>query len=62
MKEFLKKFYRIILYKFFNLLYGKIFYSDVNHANKKIEIRKINDGEICKKDNSKYLVAKIDHG
>ena len=62
MKEFLKKFYRAILYKFFNLLYGKILYSDVNHTNQKIEIKKINDEEICKKDNSKYLVAKINDG
>ena len=62
MKEFLKKFYRTILYKFFNLLYGKILYSDLNQANQKIEIKKIDNKEICKKDNSKYLVAKIDHG
>ena len=41
MKEFLKKFYRIILYKFFNLLYGKVLYSDVNRANQKIEIKKL---------------------
>ena len=61
-ERILKKFYRIILYKFFNLLYGKVLYSDVNQANQNIEIKIIDDKEICKRDNSKYLVAKINHG
>ena len=43
-------------------MYGKVLYSDVNRANQKIEIKIIDDKEICKRDNSKYLVAKINHG
>ena len=62
MRKFLKKLYKNLIVKIFNLIYGKISCLTDPKNDKNILIDKIKDSNICKYNKNNYSIIKVFNG